>query len=200
MPSAQRQPSVPEKTLEETLSTYFIRTHSGRYFDLQNPSYKDIDLSDIAYALSHICRFTGHAGAFTVAEHSINVASLFTDPVSRLSALLHDAAEAYVGDISTPLKRLLNAGPVEDKIIKEIEKKFGVKILDNWDIERADLQMLLTEAHNLMDVDTNDGFWPGFVGLPDFHIDKSKIMSHRLAEMMFLATYKDIQDEFVKNF
>jgi hypothetical protein len=187
--------------LEEPLSTYFIRTHSGKYFDLQNPSYLDIDLNDIAYSLSHICRFTGHAGPFTVAEHSINVACMFYDPHIRLAALLHDAAEAYVGDISTHLKRLLNAAPVEDKIIREIEKKFGVKILSNCDIKWVDRAMLLTEARDLMGADVKDGFWVDLgEPLPDFYIDHRQIMSHKLAETLFLRTYMDIQTEFTKGF
>lgn len=180
---------------------YFIRTYTGKYFDLEHPRYQDIDLRDIAYSLSNICRFTGHAGAFTVAEHSINVSNMFLGPRTRLAALLHDAAEAYVGDISSPLKCLLGARPIEDKIIQEIEKAFGVEILSDCDIKRADRLMLLTEARDLMGADVKDGFWAD-LGEPydHFHIDKSKIMSHRVAELLFLRTYRDIQDEFVKGF
>ena len=180
---------------------YFIRTYTGKYFDLEHPNHQDIDLRDIAYSLSHICRFTGHAGAFTVAEHSINVSNMFTDPRIRLAALLHDAAEAYVGDISTHLKRLLKAGPIEDKILQEIEKAFGVEILNDCEIKQIDRAMLLVEARDLMGADINDGFWAGLgEPLPHFRIDHRKVMSHKMAEMRFIKTYTDIQDEFVKGF
>ena len=82
-----------------------MQTFTGRLFDPFNPDPALIDLRDIAHALGNICRFGGHSRRYySVAEHSILVASLVPEPL-RLPALLHDAAEAYLGDIITPIKR-----------------------------------------------------------------------------------------------
>ncbi len=97
----------------------WIQTYTGKAFDLLDPKPEQVDVRDIAHALSLLCRFTGHCERFySVAQHSCMVARIARDlwraehdaecprPV-LLRALLHDAAEAYVGDVSTPLKRAI---------------------------------------------------------------------------------------------
>ena len=86
-----------------------IRLRSGQYIDLLAPEVEAIYLEDIAHALSQICRFGGHTATFySVAEHSLLVASLlwrqFGDPELAAVGLLHDATEAYLGDMVRPLK------------------------------------------------------------------------------------------------
>lgn len=84
-----------------------INTFSGIEFDLLNPNPNDIDIEDIAHELSMLCRFNGHCKEFySVAEHSVYV-SYEIDEEFALIGLLHDAAEAYLGDVPTPLKKLL---------------------------------------------------------------------------------------------
>ena len=79
-------------------------TYSGRRFWPLEPRPQDVDIEDIAHAMSMKCRFTGHAEGFiSVAEHSVNVAR-FLPPKLRLHGLLHDAAEAYLPDIARPIK------------------------------------------------------------------------------------------------
>lgn len=86
-------------------------TRSGRMVDLLNVKPEDIDLEDIAHALAHTNRFTGHARRpYSVAEHSINVARFLPEPI-KIYGLLHDAHEAYIGDISTPFKGALDWAP-----------------------------------------------------------------------------------------
>lgn len=91
----------------------WILTNSGQRVDLAEPKQEQIDINDLAHHLAGINRFTG-AGKFTlsVAEHSIRVSQYVEQrgqsPLICLLALLHDAHEAYIGDISTPLKRLLD--------------------------------------------------------------------------------------------
>ncbi len=93
-----------------------IRTFSGAFFDFAAPTPQMVRLEDIAHALSNCCRFCGQSREFySVAQHSILVSELvLTDDLGpnvydevRLQALLHDASEAYTGDIVTPLKRIL---------------------------------------------------------------------------------------------
>ena len=93
----------------------WIQTHSGRAVDLLKPKPSQIYAGDIIHALSRLPRFTGHTVgpvAYTVAVHSVYTYRLALnaspgDTTAQLWALLHDAHETYVGDISTPLKQAL---------------------------------------------------------------------------------------------
>jgi 5'-deoxynucleotidase YfbR-like HD superfamily hydrolase len=82
-----------------------FRTYRGRIIDLENPQPdEDISIVDIARGLSHCCRFAGQLRDFySVAQHSVLVSTLVESNL-RLSALLHDASEAYIGDLSRNLK------------------------------------------------------------------------------------------------
>jgi 5'-deoxynucleotidase YfbR-like HD superfamily hydrolase len=91
-----------------------IRLHSGGYIDLLDPNPAAIHLSDIAHALSQLCRFNGHTARFySVAEHcwhAADQASLDGQSLEvQRACLLHDASEAYLGDVTKPLKQLLPA-------------------------------------------------------------------------------------------
>jgi hypothetical protein len=93
----------------------FIQTLSGRRVNPFDASPADIDPADIAQALSNLCRFGGHSRAFySVAQHSVIVSDLLADtgaaPDAVLAALLHDAAEAYLGDLPHPLKHRSELG------------------------------------------------------------------------------------------
>lgn len=81
-----------------------IRVRSGKLVDPWNLRVEDIVLDDIAYALSNECRYGGHVPFYCVGQHSLIVAEYFTDPTSRLAALLHDAEEAYLKDMPSPIK------------------------------------------------------------------------------------------------
>lgn len=85
----------------------WILTATGRRLDLIGSTAADIDALDIARGLSRACRFAGQTVPFySVAQHSV-LASYLVPPEDALHALLHDAAEAYLGDLTGPLKRLL---------------------------------------------------------------------------------------------
>jgi len=85
----------------------WILTATGRRLDLTGSTADDIHPQDIAQGLSRACRFAGQTTAFySVAQHSV-LASYHVPPEDALHALLHDAAEAYLGDLTGPLKRLL---------------------------------------------------------------------------------------------
>lgn len=86
----------------------WLQTHSGIAFDLLEPRAEDVRLDDIALALSRINRFAGHThmAGYNVAQHSYLVMDLMPQhcsPHLKLAALLHDAHEAYTGDITTPV-------------------------------------------------------------------------------------------------
>ncbi|MGH2359521.1 MAG: phosphohydrolase [bacterium] len=82
----------------------FVGIYSGRHFYPLHPSAADVDLLDIAHSLAHQCRFAGHTRSFySVAQHSVLVSRVCA-PQDALYGLLHDAAEAYLVDVPSPLK------------------------------------------------------------------------------------------------
>ena len=136
-----------------------ILTHSGRMVDLLDVKPEDIDLDDIAHALAQTCRFCGHTKRhYSVAEHSINVARLLPDAI-KIYGLLHDAHEAYVGDISTPLKRSLPVfrdwlANITDNIDEAIYAALGVPLpgtLIRDAVKYADATMAVKEMQDLFD-------------------------------------------------
>jgi hypothetical protein len=95
-----------------------IQTYSGGSMDLLNPDPRDVRSADIAHALSLINRYTGHSRTgYSVAAHSVHVMRIVPEPL-RARALLHDAAEAYLGDWSTILKLTVDTfrGPGENPL------------------------------------------------------------------------------------
>lgn len=101
-----------------------ICTHSGIAFNVLDPQPEQVSIDDIAHHLSMACRFTGATKYhYSVAQHSIYVSRLLSkrgaDLKTRLAGLLHDASEAYLCDIATPVKRSLQfAGyyPIEERV------------------------------------------------------------------------------------
>lgn len=108
-----------------------LQTESGCWIDYVEPDPDQIVLADIALGLSRAPRFAGQTKHFfSVAQHSMLVQRLLppTVPaVMHVVALLHDGAEAYMGDLPSPLKRLLPAyKAIEDRLLRCIYTRFGV--------------------------------------------------------------------------
>jgi len=83
----------------------WIQTYTGRAYWPESPLAQDVFIEDIAHHLALLCRYTGACSRFySVAEHSVLV-SLLVDKKHALTGLLHDATEAYINDISRPVKR-----------------------------------------------------------------------------------------------
>jgi len=131
----------------------WIQTFTGKKFPLTHPDPDQIDILDIAHALSLLCRFNAHCTRFySVAEHSIHV-SHEVDPELALVGLLHDAAEAYLGDVPSPLKKQLHDFKVfEDTMEQAIGARFSVDaaLFKDRELKRADTQLLVDEQAVLM--------------------------------------------------
>lgn len=132
----------------------YVRTISGKAVNILNPDPDSIDLRDVAWSLSKQCRLNGHTPVFySVAEHTLNLVYYLLDKNRQdlvPYALLHDAAEAYLGDIPSPVKKLLpEFKAIEDNILKVILTKFGLEPKIPKEVELADKRIFLDEIEYL---------------------------------------------------
>ncbi|MGN5374616.1 hypothetical protein [Sphingomonas hankookensis] len=138
---------------------------SGHYFDLLDPDNSRFTLADIARGLGNACRFAGQCDRFySVAEHTW-LASFLVPPPLAFAALMHDAPEAFIGDVTRPLKSLLPT-------YKEIEQMIAAVIADRFLlggqcehalVKRADLQLLAAEQQAMMPA--HDDTWHCLAGI-----------------------------------
>lgn len=124
----------------------WMQLFSGRRFFPMDPRPEEIEPVDIAHALSLICRYGGHAQRFySVAEHCV-LLSRWVAPEHALWALLHDASEAYVGDMVRPLKRQLpDYEAAEGRVIEAVAARFGLTCPMPPEVKDADNRILLDE-------------------------------------------------------
>lgn len=137
----------------------WIQTYTGRQFWPLDPAPEDVDIRDIAHALSQKCRYTGHSLVYySVAQHCV-LMSLAVPKEFAKWALLHDAGEAYLPDVARPIKKEL-AGfvDIENRVLTCIAEKFGLVPEMPEVIKEADIRMLATEKLYVMaDVGLNWG-------------------------------------------
>jgi len=153
-----------------------IKVASGHYLDLADPKPEMVDIVSIATALGRICRFGGHSPDFySVAEHSVHAHDLaYRDglPANVCKAiLLHDAAEAYIGDVVRPLKIM---SPwymeIESRIEKAIATKFDVDFKAYANIvKHYDRMMLKAEKLSMWPDDPHE--WQGFDEIENVSVD-----------------------------
>ena len=138
----------------------WMQVVSGRQFWPADPRPDDIDVRDIAHALSRQCRFGGHilAEHYSVAEHSVRVSYAVQPPTAsiaawRLAALLHDATEAYLIDVPRPVKCMLGGyKELESRLAEVIGLHFGIPhwMFEDTCVKAADEQLLMTEKRDLL--------------------------------------------------
>lgn len=172
---------------EQTKSS--ITVTGGAYFDILNPTSYDYPIEVIANALSNLCRYTGHVTRFySVAEHSVLVSKAVPQRYA-LEGLLHDASEAFVGDVSSPLKKLLpEYQTIEDNIQSAIANHFDLVYPFPHEIHEADKRLYWAERATVA---------PGKDTLWHQELRASRKvtplgMSPTMAKRIFLQRYKEL--------
>jgi hypothetical protein len=140
--------------ISKELRGAWIRTYNHKRFKVFDPDPADIDIVDIAHALAHQCRWSGHCNPFySVAQHSILVSNQCSIP-NALWGLLHDASEAYLVDLPRPLKELPIFGDIykvaEANLMHVICASFGLDPIMPDEVHAADSRACNTEAEQLM--------------------------------------------------
>lgn len=128
-----------------------MQLHSGEPFYPLLAHPDDIDINDIAHALGMVCRYAGHCRRFySVAEHSVHM-SHTVDPEHALWALLHDATEAYIGDMVRPLKHEMHAYmAAEERLAEVIASKFGLEGPMPAQVVEHDTRIVVDERAQIM--------------------------------------------------
>jgi hypothetical protein len=183
-----------------------IQTYTGKRIDPMRMKIEDIELLDIAHSLSMVCRFGGHCSRhYSVAEHSMLVESiLHGPPEAKLYALLHDAAEAFIGDAIIPLKVILRVGDshfshLEEQCLRIILMALGVPYPDEATrqvVHTADMIALATERRDLL---VNTGaHWPcldGMLPLEHYKLDAFKSPAPDVLRYSFMVTYEELREK-----
>lgn len=136
----------------------WIQTYTCRKFWPLDPRAEDIEIVDIAHALSNQCRFSGHTSThYSVAQHCVHVADLLREQGYnarvQLQGLLHDAGEAYLVDLPSPVKHspvMAGYRDAEKRLDAVLLTKYGVGPTLDPAVKAADLTMLATEARDFM--------------------------------------------------
>lgn len=164
------------------LMNSYITTWSGRKFNFLNPEPTHIVIEDIAHALSLQCRFNGHCSEFySVAEHCVEVSRLIEAQGHPrnivMTALLHDAAEAYIGDVVSPLKKVLvDYQDIEYTVESAIADKFSLVFPMPEAVREADREVLLLEFGSLQPFTDTPG--------------RLRCLPPKEAETLFMGEYK----------
>jgi uncharacterized protein len=173
----------------------YIRTYSGlKAWPLQLRP-EDVTLRDIAHALSNLCRFTGHVREFySVAQHCILMRQWNVTPCEAGVLLLHDAAEAYLNDIASPVKRQLKlTAPAWARAERQAEECIFNKYISGWktirgtiysDYREMDRLLLTLEIRQLLTHEQTDDQTPTSLHIIPWLPNK--------AEEIFLAIAGDL--------
>lgn len=167
----------------------WLQTFTGRPFWPLDPRPEEIDIEDIAQALSLKCRYGGHCLCFySVAEHSVLV-SQHVAPEHALWALLHDAGEAYLADIPRPVKPSLEGWKaIEARVMRAVCDRFGLPHQEPREVKAVDFAITTDEKIALM----ADG--PAWTGLAPPVGAVIQALSPPVAKMVFLARFAELRE------
>jgi 5'-deoxynucleotidase YfbR-like HD superfamily hydrolase len=174
----------------------YLQTVSGKWVNPLEPDPEQFDIEDIARALGNLCRFGGHCRAFySVAQHSVIVSELVEqrggDADDVFAALMHDAAEAYLGDMPHPLKHRSALGAAfkeaEGRLEQAIQRRFAIKP-DVPEVKRADRALLATERRAFS---AERWHWPELEGVEALDLELTA-WAPEVATKAFLARFAEL--------
>jgi len=173
----------------------WIQTFGGHKFDFDDLTNNTIKITDIAHHLALVCRFTGACKHhYSVAQHSILVAQLCPKK-ARIHGLMHDAAEAYLGDVSRPLKKWgLEVKGFEEKVLQSIYHALNLEWPEEYvqqAVKDSDNIALSIEAKQLMNHATESWSYMS-KEMPNISIDR---WSPERAEVEFLRKWFDYNEQ-----
>ncbi len=177
---------------------YQINTYYGHTIDYNNPKPTEIDIRDIAHNLSFENRFIGQTEKpYSVAQHCVLGSWILEEmgtPVLALQFLLHDATEAYVKDIPTPLKKMLGNcyQTIEERFHLAICARFDVFNFESERIKQMDLIMLATEKAQLLPPSTVE--WTQLKGINQANIKIDSWTPER-AEQEYLKQFYSLTEQ-----
>lgn len=168
-----------------TVEDGWIETYTGQRFHFENPPPEEIHLQDIAHSLAYQCRYNGHSQFFySVAEHCVIMSDWLLDEgyshKVALTALLHDAAETYIGDLARPVKeKVPQFKAIEAKIDRAVAVKFKIIYPFPSIIKECDTRILVDERRQVMGKTKNewgtDSFEPLGVSIRGLSPEQGKI-------------------------
>lgn len=166
-----------------------MTTYRGHRFNFLNPDPRTIELDDIAHGLSQVCRFAAQSQVFySVAQHSVLVSRMMKDRFLQQIGLFHDAAEAYIGDMPSPLKKLFPVyKEIENNIHQIICAKFGIPVRIPAEVKEADVRILANEGMSFMSSD-----WRDAAVDPDPALGTFEAWEPRRAEREFHDRYREL--------
>jgi uncharacterized protein len=174
----------------------YLQTVSGRWVNPFDPDPDQLDAGDIARALANQCRFGGHSRVFySVAQHSVIVSELVEqrggDAEDVFAALMHDASEAYLGDMPHPIKHRSSLGAAfkaaEDHLEAALRERFGIKA-HVPEIKRADRALLATERRAF----SGEGWhWPELEGVEPLELELTALAPDEAAQA-FAQRYAEL--------
>jgi hypothetical protein len=176
----------------------YLQTVSGRFVNPFDPDPEQLDIGDIARALANVCRFGGHCRSFySVAQHSVIVSELVEerggDVEDVFAALMHDATEAYLGDMPHPIKHRSPLGAAfkeaEDHLEAVIRARFAIKA-GVPEIKRADRALLATERRAFS---AENWHWPELDGVAPLDLELTAWAPDE-AERAFRQRYAELAE------
>lgn len=198
---------MPTKSKKVAIPKPGVQTYKGNgfHFSYKRRKDKNICIEDIAHALALTNRFAGHTRVpYSVAEHCVRASML--KPGDPLTLLLHDAQEAYIGDMNTTLKHLASImftkdhsyvgiwrwKQYEDILFDQIIKTLGVKVEHLETTKEVDHTLLVTEFRDLFDHDMREDIWQAHYRYRTPLEERIVPWDWQVAEKKFLKRYKEL--------